>query len=423
MERLLFLDNFRGFSNELIEFKNVNFFLGENSTGKTSVLSAVKLLSELSFWFREDFNNDEINLGNFSDIVSIETDDPSYFSLGYCFHIDKKVSTFRIARFENKEGIPYATTSIIYENGKLFYALRKIKSIYYKFDEVTAKNPVDLFREIIKNIKNDITELKEFKVGERINNFPFLMHSQSIIAAAEQNKNENKMHFSFASFANDPVWLAPIRTKPKRTYDEPIREFTSDGRHTPFLIKKQISNKTSANRFVSLLKDVGIKGCLFKDVKIKNYGKENSSPFQVQIILDRKPLGIHNVGYGVSQSLPVIVELLCHPKGDSFIIQQPEVHLHPKAQAAIGELVFLLAQENKTLFFIETHSDYLIDRYRIKIRESKEKPSSQVLFFQRKKSKNIVSPIQIDSEGDYSKEQPIEFREFFIAEEMRKMGI
>ena len=69
--KYLFVDNFRGFTKTLLPIRDVNFFVGENSTGKTSILGLIKLLDTTQFWFNQRFNTDEVRLGNYKDIVSI----------------------------------------------------------------------------------------------------------------------------------------------------------------------------------------------------------------------------------------------------------------------------------------------------------------------------------------------------------------
>ncbi|MDP6688819.1 MAG: AAA family ATPase [Alphaproteobacteria bacterium] len=82
-------------------------------------------------------------------------------------------------------------------------------------------------------------------------------------------------------------------------------------------------------------------------------------------------VNIRNVGYGVSQSLPVIVEILSRSFGSRFAIQQPEVHLHPKAQAALGDLFYQLALVEEKRFIVETHSDFTIDRFMLNYRKKR----------------------------------------------------
>ena len=66
----LYLDNFRGFEKALISFRQVTFLLGENSSGKSSVLSTLNLVRNLSFWSEADFDTDNQHLGGFIDLVT-----------------------------------------------------------------------------------------------------------------------------------------------------------------------------------------------------------------------------------------------------------------------------------------------------------------------------------------------------------------
>jgi predicted ATPase len=139
--------------------------------------------------------------------------------------------------------------------------------------------------------------------------------------------------------------------------------------------------------------------------------------------LETKPLNISNVGYGVSQGLPVIVEAFVREPGTLFAIQQPEVHLHPRAQAAIGEMIFSLAHREKKRFIVETHSDFTIDRYRVSLRESKDADvGSQILFFARVNGKNVVSQILIGKDGGLPDSQPNSYRSFFLKEGLKVIG-
>lgn len=143
----------------------------------------------------------------------------------------------------------------------------------------------------------------------------------------------------------------------------------------------------------------------------------------IDVVISRDPLSVSSVGYGVSQALPVIVEIFSRPKHSWFAIQQPEVHLHPKAQAALGEVVFNLSGIENKKFIIETHSDYMIDRFRISCRKGDSRINAQILFFERTEMGNKLTSIEIDSNGNFQGEQPSGYREFFIREEMDLLGL
>jgi len=189
------------------------------------------------------------------------------------------------------------------------------------------------------------------------------------------------------------TWVAPIRTKPRRTYDELALAFSPEGEHTPYL-------------------------------QIKSLGRGATARFELDIVIDDKALNVLNVGYGVSQSLPVMVEILARGSGAWFAIQQPEIHLHPRAQAALGDVFFEMAALERKHFLIETHSDFTIDRFRMNYKNGRaDKPDSQILFFERREKKNIVTSLPIGKLGELPAEQPSTYREFFVREQMNLLGI
>src|ERR1700723_1679527 len=82
MVNYLFIDNFRGFANTYIQILDVNFLVGQNSTGKTSVMGLLKLLSTPHILWGHDFGDTDINFGHFKDMVSAHSIDRTYFRVG-----------------------------------------------------------------------------------------------------------------------------------------------------------------------------------------------------------------------------------------------------------------------------------------------------------------------------------------------------
>lgn len=76
----IYFKNFKGFQEHIIELCDINFLVGENSTGKTSFINLVNLLCSQEFWFNYQFNNSEIEFGYFEEILS-------KISLEKCFQI------------------------------------------------------------------------------------------------------------------------------------------------------------------------------------------------------------------------------------------------------------------------------------------------------------------------------------------------
>lgn len=77
---------------------------------------------------------------------------------------------------------------------------------------------------------------------------------------------------------------------------------------------------------------------------------------------------ILNVGFGVSQVLPILVEGLRIQERASLVLEQPEIHLHPKMQADLADFLLCLALGNRQVI-VETHSDHLVNRIRRRVAE------------------------------------------------------
>src|SRR5690349_14884060 len=78
---VIYFDNFRGFQTTFLELKQVNFLIGENSSGKTSLLKLIAIMFSRGFWRYKEFGSEDINLGGFADIKT--TNGPKeYFEIG-----------------------------------------------------------------------------------------------------------------------------------------------------------------------------------------------------------------------------------------------------------------------------------------------------------------------------------------------------
>ena len=90
----LYLDNYKGFVDAIIPIKDVNFFVGENSTGKTAVLNLLEIVTSAYFWVEPDFNQEGIDLGYFSEMVSQFGNDKRSFSIGVYMDEDASQSPY-----------------------------------------------------------------------------------------------------------------------------------------------------------------------------------------------------------------------------------------------------------------------------------------------------------------------------------------
>jgi predicted ATPase len=422
------MNNYRGFSQTLIPVESCNFLVGENSTGKSSFLYLLQLVTRPEFWFHPSLSiRNESSLGAFDDIVSAWASDRTYVDVGVVLTRKTKSGktelSLAVHRFKEKDANPALACHVQRHDGYERLVLFGARKARY----LTAERPSQFDSEqaaiaavpgALKALDDEPVGLKTFPKGMPPD--PPLAVALSLLRNVEKGEKPSSRDLRLEiPLAMNVAWIAPIRTRPKRIYDSLSREYSAEGEHSPFVLKQQLRSQ----RFFQKLAAFGKSSGLYEAVATHTFGRGAQNPFEVLVAFKGAQLNISNVGYGVSQVLPLVVEFLSAEAPRTFAVQQPEVHLHPKAQAALGDLIFEVVRERKHTFLIETHSDYLIDRYRLAMAKHKSPPRSQVIFFSRSDSGNRAELIEISEEGRYPSEQPTQFKDFFIKEEMRLLSI
>ncbi len=429
----LYVHNFRGFDNTILNLQDVNFFLGENSTGKTSILKLIKILSDSTFKVTYDLGSEFSEIGTHYDIVYKGGGNP-YFEIGY----DKNHSFVKMV-LEPRNNRPVIKNLYSYIRGINIEFSFKNSLVEYRYFNVNET--YGGFADWIEKINTDVFNADGVEVGSmpHFETWPIsttLLMSINRIFKPATGDIVNTNIYSIILEAFDSallpkvVWFDPIRAEPRRLYDEYSSAYSSSGGHAPYLLKQILTLKNRKNIFkIREFLKYGNASGLFTEIVPKVFDKnDDSSPFELLIKLGKKTIKMNHVGYGVSQVLPLIVEIMNGEKEAWLAIQQPEVHLHPKAQAAFGDFMFAFAERDKKNFIIETHSDFLVDRFRLalhKFNSNKKRDSiqAQVCFFERSNSGNKISHIPILRDGSYSDKQPDGFRDFFIKEELDLLSL
>jgi predicted ATPase len=113
-------------------------------------------------------------------------------------------------------------------------------------------------------------------------------------------------------------------------------------------------------------------------------------------------INLANMGEGLSQLLPIIARVLTTPEFGSLLIEQPELHLHPAAQADLADLFIGGAAKRNRQVIVETHSEHLLLRLRRRIAEGKLDPSEvAILYVERDGSESSVRSIDLDAGGHF----------------------
>lgn len=117
---------------------------------------------------------------------------------------------------------------------------------------------------------------------------------------------------------------------------------------------------------------------LVQSLRIRDIAKHlNLFEVDVRLVGGTVRTNLVDVGFGVSQVLPVLIQGLLMERGGIYFVQEPEIHLHPDAQAALADFFIYLSFQGITSV-VETHSEYLLLRLRRRLAERAMSPRSAV---------------------------------------------
>jgi energy-coupling factor transporter ATP-binding protein EcfA2 len=113
------------------------------------------------------------------------------------------------------------------------------------------------------------------------------------------------------------------------------------------------------------------------------------------------PVNIVNEGFGTNQLVPLLAQLASSPRGSLVAIEEPESHLHPRAQALLIDLLTDVAKAESKQIILTTHSDHVVFRLLTQVAEGRLRSSEdiEVYTFQKRDSGTEASKLKIDEKG------------------------
>ena len=263
--------------------------------------------------------------------------------------------------------------------------------------------------------------------------------SESISAIADSWNVGEELGRSINQFTSDvgslfhrslkeSVYLGPLRSQPERHYlfrGDTAEHVEQAGENLADLLFKMSQDRQGHlqnERLDKINDDLKLLGIKY-ELRLSRLQNENKTPSNIfsLVLVDRQGVeaNVRDVGFGISQVLPIVVQSRLSEK-QMLLIEQPEIHLHPAHQAELGDLFIRSALgEQRNTFLLETHSEHLILRILRRIRETTEKgkPSDpdvpptrledvSVLYVQPSKNGARVIEIPVTEDGDFARNWP-----------------
>ena len=444
--RRIWLKNYRCFAEQQeVRLAPLTLLVGDNSTGKTSFLAMIRALWDIAYRNRvPNFKEEPYDLGSFDEIAHFRGGRggrAEEFESGFDLSpsVDPAVANAAspadrahrfIARFSRRGTVPMLTARrLSNKSGDLWIEQQAASGEHVsKVIYGTSREPTSFSAPAEWSVEGD-TRLLPFDFFA--SHASYIRRSRS--ADSRLTKGDQRAIRELVDSAGmfpdaAPLYAgAPVRSKPHRTYDPSLIGRDPEGDYIPmFLAEQHVGGSERWQRLLDALQRFGRDAGLFDEVTVKPLAKRGG-PFQLQVRrFDKRTKGPHrnliDVGYGVSQVLPIVTELLRQDAPTMFLLQQPEVHLHPSAQAALGSLFCRTASWGRQLV-VETHSDHLLDRVRMDVRDGVvplQPADVSILYFERHGLDVRIHSLRIDDEGNVLG-APEGYRRFFMEEVTRSL--
>lgn len=406
---IIFAENFRGFKNIEIDTSKSVFLVGDNSSGKSSLLYLI----------------DAIHLNDLNEAPQLDeefgVDRFDYFSpyfdnadvaFGFVENNSSGKKVGKIITVRKDDKIPKVLSCSYFIDGQ-FMTIKKLREgAQVRFSQ---SNHDFITKQMIKLHKSrgSFRKLKGFET-QSVSDIPALF-----MTISPKDDESNPLINAILSLnIKKCTLISPIRAMPERFYSF-RRRFDSKGSHFAAMIMDVSSAEDQA---FELINEFGKSSNLFDKLEVKKTTDDiEHPPLIVTIEKNNKSFLMNQVVIGVSQIVPVLIESYASIRlnKNNILIMQPELHLHPVAQAALGSYLHAMARFGLRGVF-ETHSSFLIDRFRSEVRNStsEKREQAEIIFCQNRNTGNKAYHIPIQTDGRILNE-PIEYHKFFVDEFLR----
>ena len=218
---------------------------------------------------------------------------------------------------------------------------------------------------------------------------------------------------------NSIYYLGPLRSHPKRIYSWSGETPPDVGMQGEFSVAAVLAAEAEARKLsrgkgrkqdtfakflADWLKTMGVIHS-FKVEPVAAGRKEYEVLLKTHA--DAPEVKLTDVGFGVSQVMPALVEAFYAPKNSTVWMEQPEIHLHPQVQAHLAD-AFICAvqaweggQPRNVQLIVESHSEHFLNRLQRRVAEGVIAPKDIAIYFAKRSGKSAeLEPLELDLYGN-----------------------
>lgn len=423
----LTLRNFRAWEQLILPIRPITLLFGPNNSGKSSILSALPLLAQtIESADREVpllLSDKYVDLGTYGDVV-FNNDRRRAISIGFSLDTDRgnRTNVFRLQdyfpiRSETQFRFRSQRRQIVLASSQTYDTLnsqeRMLLSTKYSDSEDV---------QVISTAIQSVDSPRVRRVGRRAltaNHFlPALggaFRRQLDIRAPEDEErlraagHIDRVQTLLSSALRSMEYLGPLRRGPSRTYlfsgQNPNSVGGSGEWATDILVSDYLRRgKEKTGILESVSKWTSVAG-VASSVRV-NPLSDRHFEIRVEHPVTGESENIADVGSGVSQILPVLVAGYWADPGETLTLEHPEIHLHPKAQAELGQF-FLELYSRHVQVIAETHSEHLLLRLQRLVAEGRICSEDVAIYYvYAEEGRKIVRRLALSKQGQFTDEWP-----------------
>ncbi|WP_338876550.1 DUF3696 domain-containing protein [Spirosoma sp. SC4-14] len=215
-----------------------------------------------------------------------------------------------------------------------------------------------------------------------------------------QNLYELDPTFAPEDFDKNFNYIGSFRQPPERTYYQKAKAQYKVSPDGVGYIDQIVEWEETAPTKVLLLNGIMREIELFTKVQSTKL-KGGRFDLTIKTTTNSRFASLTDVGFGISQFLPIIVADLQLSDNSCLAVSQPEIHLHPKIQAQFGNYLANQIKRTQKQYIVETHSEYLLNRIRLLLVTGELNPEDVcVLYFENDGTKNTVHNVEFTTSGE-----------------------